>query len=82
MLLMAWREYANECREDRERVRADTEKSRAEAAEIQRDVHRKESTSLRLRVQSLTREVERYRGKLPPDMRLTQVAIDPTEPEG
>ena len=79
---LAFREWCHERSETRLRRKLGAARSALSAAEITSDVNRREATSLRLRVQSLTKEVERYRGKLPPDMRLTQVANDPTEPEG
>ena len=48
-----------------------------DSAEILSEAHRKESFSRGVRVGALTKEVERYRGKLPMDMRLTRVAMDP-----
>lgn len=81
-VLLAWREWRHELTDRALRQRLGACRSSLAATEIQRDLHRREAQSRHVRLEAQERELVRYRRLAPPDMRLTQVMPDPTEPEG
>lgn len=68
-------------REDRLRRALGACRTSLHAAEIQRDVHRKESAAKQVRVAALLHELRQYRRSLPLEDRATQVMPQEPEPE-
>ncbi len=80
--LLAYLERAGWNRERELRRKLGTARTRAEAAEIQRDTYRRESESRLIRLQAQSVELARYRGQIPMELRVTQVLLTDTgEPE-
>lgn len=68
-------------REDGLRRKLGGSRSALAAAEIQRDLHRRESMARLLHIRALEAEVARYRILMPPDLRVTQVMQQEPESE-
>jgi hypothetical protein len=80
--LLAYLERAGWKRESGLRRSLGTARTRADAAEVQRDAYRRESESRLVRLQAQSVELARYRGQIPMELRVTQVLLsDKGEPE-